>query len=734
MAIVCLLAWTLLAVWPAPRGRAQSATYQTPIDLGTLGGTESKAFGLNNSGQVVGESTITGSAPKHPFIWRDDNGDGDSDPGEMKDLGTLAGGTGTASSVNSSSYAVGNATNASQTQQAFIWRDDNGNGISDPGELSNLGTDGAVALASDINDTAQVVGTKETDPGSLGSAAFVWNVNSGIQLVAGNGTITPIDGSGINNASNIVGSGTVASGTHGFIRKSGSLLDLGTLGGSISRAQEISEDDYVVGLSEVLSPAGAFHAFIWHDDNANGVSDSGELKDLGTLGGTSSFAYDINSTHHVVGSSNIMSGDSHAFLWHDDNGNGANDSGEMKDLNSLIPPGSGWTLQEARSINDNGQIVGFGINPSGQTRAFLLRPAGFSGNVTVAVSPSSVAEDGATNLVYTFTRTGSTTNPLTVNFSVSGTASFTTDYTQSGAASFNSSAGTVTIGAGNSTATVTVDPAVDSALELGETVILTVTSGTGYNIGSPSAATGTITNDDADVSVAVSPSSVIEDGTPNLVYTFTRTGFTSGALTVNFSVGGTATFNTDYTQSGAASFNSTTGTVTFGAGNSTAAVTVDPAADATVEADETVILTVTSGTGYSVGNPSAATGIIVSDDAPVIFAEEGTNYAAAIDSVTFVRGPFTLLDNFNFSNDHRTRIILFTSNLGLTQPDSAVLTVQASGVPLTVENVGPLTGVIGLNASYIIVRLPDGLPVGDLLLTVTHQGVTSNVTILSIAP
>src|SRR5262249_51652987 len=46
-------------------------------------------------------------------------------------------------------------------------------------------------------------------------------------------------------------------------------------------------------------------------------------------------------------------------------------------------------------------------------------------DVTVAVSPSSVAEDGATNLVYTFTRAGSTTNALTVNFSATGTASFT---------------------------------------------------------------------------------------------------------------------------------------------------------------------------------------------------------------------------------------------------------------------------------------------------------------------
>jgi hypothetical protein len=164
-------------------------------------------------------------------------------------------------------------------------------------------------------------------------------------------------------------------------------------------------------------------------------------------------------------------------------------------------------------------------------------------------------------------------------------------------------------------------------------------------------------------------------------------------------------------------------------------VTVDPTADATVESDETVILTVTPGAGYGVGNSNSAMGTIVTDDAPVIFTEEGTNYAAAIDSVTFVRGPFPIITPYNFNtNDPHTRIILFTFNLGLIQPDSAVLTVQASGVPLTVENVGPLTGVTGLSASYIIVRLPDGLPAGDLMITVTHQGVTSNVTILSIAP
>jgi hypothetical protein len=262
----------------------------------------------------------------------------------------------------------------------------------------------------------------------------------------------------------------------------------------------------------------------------------------------------------------------------------------------------------------------FSLNLSGAINATISDSQGVGTitnddtSVSVAVSPSSVSEDGATNLVYTFTRNGITTGALTVNFTVGGTATFNSDYTQSGAASFSTTSGTVTFATGSATAAVTVDPTTDVTVESNETVILTVTSGTGYNVATPSAATGTITNDDTDVSVAVSPASVLEDGATNLVYTFTRNGNTAGALTANFTVGGTATFNSDYTQSGAATFSTTNGTVTFAAGSATATVTIDPTTDSTVETNEVVILTVTAGTGYGVGTPSTATGTILNDD------------------------------------------------------------------------------------------------------------------------
>jgi hypothetical protein len=121
---------------------------------------------------------------------------------------------------------------------------------------------------------------------------------------------------------------------------------------------------------------------------------------------------------------------------------------------------------------------------------------------------------------------------------------------------------------------------------------------------------------------------------------------------------------------------------------------------------------------------------------PTIFVEEGTiNKAAALDSVTQVRGPFSIVNTHNFSADGHTRVMLFTSNLGLSQPDSAILSVRASFILLTVEKVGTVSGVQGLDASYIIVRLPDGLPSGSLPLTVTLHGVaSSNTPTLELSP
>ena len=331
-------------------------------------------------------------------------------------------------------------------------------------------------------------------------------------------------------------------------------------------------------------------------------------------------------------------------------------------------------------------------------------------DVTVAVSPSSVEEDGAPNLVYTFTRNGVTSGPLTVNFSVGGTATFSTDYTQTGAATFTATDGTVTFGAGNSTATVTVDPQPTRLVEPNETVILTLTTGTGYNVANPSTATGTITNDDADVSIAVAPSSVDEDGATNLVYTFTRTGDTTGALVVNFTVSGTADPSTDYTQTGATTFTPPNGTVTFAAGNSTATVTVDPTADATAEANETVIFTLAAGVDYNIGAPSAATGTINNDDTTVSVAV--SPLAADEDGATNLVYTFTRSDSsgpltVNFSVGGTA-----TFNTDYTQTGAATFTA-ATGTVTFAD--GSLTATVTVDPSADSTVEPDE----TVVLTVT---------------
>jgi len=85
---------------------------------------------------------------------------------------------------------------------------------------------------------------------------------------------------------------------------------------------------------------------------------------------------------------------------------------------------------------------------------------------------------------------------------------------------------------------VTIDPTTDAVYESNETVILTVTSGTGYNPGIPASATGTINNNDPAPTLSIGDKIAFEGTTggptTNFVFTVTRTGNTQVAATVNF--------------------------------------------------------------------------------------------------------------------------------------------------------------------------------------------------------
>jgi hypothetical protein len=112
---------------------------------------------------------------------------------------------------------------------------------------------------------------------------------------------------------------------------------------------------------------------------------------------------------------------------------------------------------------------------------------------------------------------------------------------------------------------------------------------------------------------------------------------------------------------------------------------------------------------------------------PTIFVEQGTNSLAAVDSVTFLRGPFVLTNPKNLTSDQRTRIMFFTTNVGFaqaTQPAINTLSVQVGGNSHPVETVGPNTTTGG---SVIVFRLPDLSP-GTYPLGLRLNGVNSTNT------
>jgi probable HAF family extracellular repeat protein/T5SS/PEP-CTERM-associated repeat protein len=350
---------------PASAQAAPSSQARYTItDLGTLGGTTTKGYGINEEGQVVGASQV--GTTMHAFLW---------DDGTMTNLGALGGQGSWAYDANDAGQVVGGSPLASGNNHAFRWQN---------GSMQDLGTlGGTTSYAFAINNSGQAVGSACCAPDTYLSHAVLWGSAGIVDL----GDLDPLwpaisAAYGLNDAGQVVGGSYDASANfHAFLWQNGAMQDMGTLGGDYSSAQAINENGQVVGVARLAN--GKPHAFMW----------DGGMQDLGALTWDQSIAYGINDKGQVVGA--LQTGPtSHAFVW-------AN--GQMQDLNTLIPANSGWVLQEARAINNKGRIVGFGVT-NGQTRAVLLvprayhwiNPSGGSWHVTTNWDPQGDPGDGDT--------------------------------------------------------------------------------------------------------------------------------------------------------------------------------------------------------------------------------------------------------------------------------------------------------------------------------------------------
>ncbi|MCI0455949.1 MAG: S8 family serine peptidase [Gemmataceae bacterium] len=233
-----------------------------------------------------------------------------------------------------------------------------------------------------------------------------------------------------------------------------------------------------------------------------------------------------------------------------------------------------------------------------ETFTFLVTSADLP-TVTITATDANAGEPANAG-TFTVTRSGPTTAALTVNFTVGGTASNGTDYT--------AIATSMTIPIGASFATVTINPIDDAAFEGDETAVVSLSTGS-YLADAPRTATVTIADNDLPaVTITATDASAGETsgGTNAGTFTISRSGPTTAALTVNFTVGGTASNGTDYT--------TILLSVTIPIGAPSATVTINPIDDALSEGIETVVLTLSANSSYVVGTPGAATVNIADND------------------------------------------------------------------------------------------------------------------------
>ncbi len=319
-----------------------AAQTYTVTDLGTLSGDDySVARGVNVSGEVAGS------------IGSDKNNTSDVSlysAGSWINLGTFGGNSGIGNAVNTSGQVSGYSTQADGTYRAFLTI--NGT-LTDIGDLG-----GGSAVAYGINDSGQVVGSSVTTEGA--NHPFLYANGQMIDL----GTLGSPDNvdwwnsaQGVNKAGVVVGTSYDAQGNfHPFIWQNGKMTKLSTLGGEWGEGYAINNKLQTTGIGYTKGNAEA-HAFL--------CGSNGKCTDLGTLQGPefASWGFGLNDSGVVVGYSDFQGG-YHAFVYSD---------GKTKDLNKLIPAGSGWVLEQAFGINNAGQIVGTGTH-NGQEHAFLLTP------------------------------------------------------------------------------------------------------------------------------------------------------------------------------------------------------------------------------------------------------------------------------------------------------------------------------------------------------------------------
>lgn len=377
-------------------GQASAASYPYRlVDPGTFGGPQSflnlPAVPLTAQGGLLGTADTAipdADYPNfnpfmvgfpdpslvHSFEWRD---------GHLTDLGALPGNNSSAVfEVNGSGTGVG-MSETPVTDPYTGWPADNAVMFKN-GRVINLGTlpGGYESQANDINNLGQVSGFASNgtpDPYSFfgwGTQArsFLWQggVMRDIGTLGGPDAVSTT----LNAAGQITGQSYTSSTANPatgiptldpFLWAGGHMRDLGTLGGTISFANWLNNAGEVAGTSD-LAGDQTIHPFLWNGS---------KMIDLGTLGGPNGSANWVSDSGAVTGSADLPDGTHHAYLWQ---------AGHMRDL----PPVEGAPCSNGNAVNDGGAVVGNITNCHGDELAAMLWANGRAYDLNTLIAPSAL--------------------------------------------------------------------------------------------------------------------------------------------------------------------------------------------------------------------------------------------------------------------------------------------------------------------------------------------------------